>query len=107
MIESNEKNIFNILKRMQEKETGDQYSALQKQLSEIATSMAVHAERDLASAREFKELKDRLISLENKVSTVAEMATKWRGAFIMLMGLGGAAGAIAAFWDRFAKWVHP
>jgi hypothetical protein len=99
--------IFNILKRMQEKETGEAYNVLQKQLSDIAMSIAVHTERDRASEREFQELKERLIALERKVSTVADMATKWRGAFIMLMALGGAAGTIAAFWDRFSKWVHP
>jgi hypothetical protein len=106
-LEANEENIFNILKRMQEKETGNEYKSVQKQLNDISLLLAVGAERNLAAAREFAELKDELLTLKKEVKVIADMAAKWRGAFIMLMGLGGAGGAVLAFWDRFAKWVHP
>lgn len=89
-----------ILRRMQAKDTNDQLHILADRLSSIASDMAVITERQAAMTA-------KLVDVAKKVDTIEDMANKWRGAFILLMGLGGVTGAVMAFWDRFAKWVHP
>ena len=102
-----EEDIFNILKRFEVRETNDQLRVLADALGEIKSAVAVHTERDTAMLDRLGKLEEKFDHMSEKVDNLDTMASKWRGAFLTLMALGGAAGTIAAFWDRFSKWVHP
>lgn len=102
-----EEDIFNILKRFEAKDTNDQLRVLAVSIGDIKSAVAVHTERDTAMLERLGNLELKFDHMSVKVDNLDQMASKWRGSFLTLMALGGVAGTLAAFWDRFAKWVHP
>ena len=102
-----EHDIFNILKRFEARETNDQLRVMAESIGVIRSAVAVHTERDTAMLNRLSKLEEKFDHMAEKVDNLDTMASKWRGAFLTLMALGGAAGTVAAFWDRFSKWVHP
>ena len=99
--------IQSILRRFEAKDTNDHLHILATRMGEVAQAVAVHGERDEAMMDRLDKLESKFDKMSEKVDNLDIMASKWRGAFLTLMALGGAAGTIAAFWDRFSKWVHP
>ncbi len=99
--------IQSILRRFEAKDTNDQLHILATRMGEIASAVAVHGERDDAMADRLDKLEAKFDKMSDKVDNLDDMANKWRGGFALLLGAGALSGAILAFWDKFARWVHP
>ncbi len=96
-----------ILRRFEAKDTVDQLHILATRMSEIATAVAVHGERDTAIMDRLGKLETKVDESAEKLDNIEAMANRYRGGIMVVMVFGGMMGAIVAFWDRFAKWVHP
>ena len=99
--------IQSILRRFEAKDTVDQLHILATRMSEIASAVAVHGERDTAMLDRLDKLEVKFDESSKKLDNIEAMANRYRGGIMVVMGIGGMMGAILAFWDRFAKWVHP
>jgi len=91
----------------------NQLSSLSERLTEIAGDIKVHKERDTAMAERFKKMEDnfekfeiRLEKMDHQVSNIDDMANKWKGGVVVLMGVGGLLGTALAFWDKLNVWLH-
>lgn len=55
---------------------------------------------------EIADLKAEIKALKSDVATIKEMATRWKGGFIVLAALGAIIGWISAIWDKVTRLWH-